>query len=209
VDYGVNVVLWYLVMKTARENRSAKGGVLIELSFVLPALIFLIVFIIGSGQLLTQLFWYGQSAYQAVYLAGETPTGFRESNSKALMSQLEFVHLSPEQRSRAMVPGSAAKPTGSLARQGTDVVATMAGVSRPVLFRSYPLRVSVRGPVLVAGDDVADSSGFQGSRPGGARGHYSCCGERQANPSPMKCADGGLYRCLSEGMVGYYPPPGK
>jgi Flp pilus assembly protein TadG len=199
-----------------QRQHSAHGGVMVEFSLILPGLVFFILAMFGTGQLLNQSFWYAQTAYQAAYLGAETDSANRQARSKALVDMLEQLHnRNAASRARGMEAREPAAQT--LQEEARTVTASLAGRTRTILDNGTPwketltslrLEAAVKAPILVTGATVSHAYSFAGTGASGDYGTYDCCG-RPVTDGPTTCVFGGSYDCTGSANVdevGYFAP---
>lgn len=86
--FRVRVSVMVVNFAHAREDRLERGGVLVELAFVAPVLIFLIVAVMATGSILGQLAWMSQTAFQTYLIGAEYLTDTERLSPMQGRSQL-------------------------------------------------------------------------------------------------------------------------
>jgi hypothetical protein len=125
-----------------RDYAQESGGALVELSFVLPLLLLLVIGLFETSRLISEVGWINQVAYQTAKLGGETP----ESLGRPLMNHRANM-LAQLQNNFVALESMELEPLYS---EDGLVSARLSGEINSVV-QGVPLRLSVRmvGPNLL------------------------------------------------------------
>jgi hypothetical protein len=155
-----------------RSNRAERGGALVELSLVIPVLIFLMAAVLSAGRIIEQFAWLNQTAYQSYLLGSEewdnVPVGGNPYGKRSNIMRARFALLQQGNRDIALPATFLGLDPGGADVTDTDLAGKMfsiqaSGDLHTILGPLSVLRVgaSVTGPVLALDPgDVSNLASF-------------------------------------------------
>jgi hypothetical protein len=173
-------------VKRSCLSESEEGGVLVELSLVVVALMFLLGAVFSVGRLLNQISWLSQTTYNALLEGASNNRSSRSDDMKNRASQLwQATH-----RMMGISNGMTFDPSGTTSNSGsaTDTINFKLTGTLSKFFgqtSDLPVSITIQGAMLVGNLGAAgDLSQFQS-----ANLSYNCNG--------VPCGGGGQPSCNS------------
>jgi hypothetical protein len=167
--------------KSSQTNRlkSERASVIVEFAFTAPLLLTLIIAIVGTGNVLMQLPWSANTAYQLASTLAENPTTIGQLAMESRLDQLRI-----ERNSLFSNLGLTQQHVVATSFHdninGVEVVGVRFNANiLPLMNIQLPnaLRIELTAPHLAASVDVSTITGFANPAD-----NYDCCGIRCGDP---------------------------
>jgi hypothetical protein len=198
-----------LSVRTTRET----GGVLVELSFVVVTLMFLIGAVLSVGRLINQMAWFSQTTYNAVLEGSTKSADTRDADMLARAQQLWNGTHALVDSSNGMTLNLASSSAVTASTAGA-VQFKLAGTLSRIFGQSVeiPVSMNIQASVLTGNTASAGNPNFfapsllqyncDGVPCGGGGGQPAC----PTSPCPSCTWDTGLrsYTCQCAGFSGDY-----